>query len=234
MEKLNSKIRLTLSEQVSNILIEYIKENNLQPNDKLPNEIELSKMINVSRSTIREAIKTLVSKNILYIKRGSGTYVSDKLGISDDPLGLLALSKDKIKLVEDLLEVRFMMEPNLAFSAALKATDEDIIKLEEQCTIVEDLIKTKKDHMEEDIILHQMIAKCSKNKVIENLIPIINSSIYVLCDITKRRLGEETIMIHREIINSIKIRDAYGAKFAMETHLFYNRQAIINLKNNIS
>lgn len=232
MKNLDYSINATLSEQVSNIILSYINEKKLKPNDKLPNELELAKMLGVSRSTIREAVKILISKNILYIKRGSGTYVLDKKCIVDDPLGLKTLSNDKIKLIYDLLEIRFMIEPNLAFSAAINATEKEIINLEKQCTKIEKIILNNENHMEEDIILHKMIAKCSKNKVIENLIPIINSSIYTLCDVTNRKLKEETIIIHREIVENIKKRDSYGAKYAMEIHLYHNRKAIIELNNN--
>ena len=234
MIKLDNNINTTLSEQISNKILNYINENKLNENDKLPNELELTKMLGVSRTTVREAIKILISKNILYIKRGSGTYVANKEAIDKDPLGLQFLYTDKLKLIYDLLEIRFLIEPSLAFSAANNATQEEILELEKQCKKVEDLILNDDNHMEEDINFHKIIAKCTKNKVVENLIPIINSSIYSLCDITNRNLKNETIDLHREIVDSIKKRDANGARYAMQTHLYYNRKSIIELieKNN--
>lgn len=219
----------TLSEQVANTIIHYINEQNLEANDKLPNELELAKMLGVSRTTIREAIKILVSKSIVYIKRGAGTYVSDEKYIENDPLGLKSISSDKFKIVFDLLEIRFMLEPNLAFSAALNASEKEIQNLEKQCKKIETLILSNESHIQEDILLHKMIAKASKNEVVENLIPIINSSIYALCDVTNRALKDETISMHKEIVENIKNRDASGAKYAMEMHLYYNRRAIIEL-----
>lgn len=186
-------------------------------------------MLGVSRSTVREAVKILVSQNILYIKRGSGTFVAEKILLDEDPLGLKNLYTDKLKLVYDLLEIRFLIEPNLAFAAANNASEEDIISLEDRCNKVEEKIKNNENHIQEDIELHKLIAKFSQNKVVENLIPIINSSIYSLCDITNRKLKEETINMHREIVNNIKKRDAQGAKYAMETHLYHNRKYIMEL-----
>lgn len=224
----NHFTNITLSEQVANTIANYINDKNLKSNDKLPNELELAKMFGVSRSTVREAIKILISKHVLYIKRGSGTYVLDENFMDNDPLGLKTLSNDKFKLVFDLLEIRFMIEPNLAFSAALNASEKEIIALEKQCKKIENLILKNENHTKEDVSLHKMIAKSSKNKVVENLIPIINSSIYSLCDLTNRVLKEETIIMHKEIVSNIKNRDAYGAKYAMEMHLYHNRKSIAN------
>ena len=63
-------------------------DNEWKAGDKLPNEYKLADKLNAGRSTIREAIKALVSRNILEIRRGAGTFISQKGGIADDPLGL--------------------------------------------------------------------------------------------------------------------------------------------------
>ena len=110
-----------LAEQVADYILNYIIDNNLEVGAKIPNEFELGKMINVSRTTIREAIKILVSRQILEIRRGAGTFVSERQGITDDPLGLTFV-KDKTKLALDLVSVRLMLEPEIAMMAADHAT----------------------------------------------------------------------------------------------------------------
>ena len=212
-----------LAEQVADYILNYIIDNNLEVGAKIPNEFELGKMINVSRTTIREAIKILVSRQILEIRRGAGTFVSERQGITDDPLGLTFV-KDKTKLALDLVSVRLMLEPEIAMMAADHATPEQIGEMKLQCDQIEELIKSGRDHMEADIRLHTMIASCSGNSVVEKLIPVINSSIAVFVDVTNRALGQETIETHREIVNCIAERDAEGAKCAMYMHLIYNRR----------
>ena len=69
-------------------IIGLIQEKNLQPGDRLPNEQELATLLEVGRSTLREAIRRLVTRNILVVRQGSGTYVSDQMGVPEDPLGL--------------------------------------------------------------------------------------------------------------------------------------------------
>lgn len=96
----------SLPEKLSDDIIAYILEEQLQPNDKLPNESVLSEKMGAGRSSIREAMKLLASRNIVTIRQGSGTYVAASPGVVDDPLGFTFID-DKKKLTLDLLDVRF-------------------------------------------------------------------------------------------------------------------------------
>ena len=69
-----------LAEQVADHIVNYIVENEMEAGAKLPNEFELAERIGVGRSTVREAIKILVSRNIVEIRRGAGTFVSEQKG----------------------------------------------------------------------------------------------------------------------------------------------------------
>ena len=94
----------------ANQISDLIKERNIGIGDKLPNEFELAESLNVGRGTIREAVKLLVARNCLEIRRGKGTFVTEELGKVDDPLGFDFIT-DKIGLTENLYEVRMHMEP---------------------------------------------------------------------------------------------------------------------------
>ena len=131
----------SLPQKISEDIISLILEENLQPGDKLPNESILSKRLDAGRSSIREAMKLLASRNIVTIRQGSGTYVASSPGMVEDPLGFLFIG-DKKKLVHDLLEVRFLLEPSIAAMAATHATDEDIKKITALCDDVENLLNT--------------------------------------------------------------------------------------------
>lgn len=212
-----------LGEIASEKIIKLIVDDNLKIGDKLPNEYELADKLGVGRSTIREAIKALVSRNILEIKRGSGTFI--KCGVADDPLGLIFV-KDKLKLAVDLLEIRFMIEPKIASLAAQNATQEDIEELSKLCDEVEELILKGVPHIQKDIEFHTAIARSSKNLVTTNLVPIINQSISVFIDVTNTQLKNETIETHRDILNAIKNKNANEAHDAMLLHLVHNRRNI--------
>ena len=122
----------------------------------------------------------LASRNIVTIRQGSGTYVASTPGMVEDPLGFTFIV-DKKKLVQDLLEVRILLEPSIASMAAVHADDEDIKKITALCDEVENLLNEKKDHTQKDIEFHNAIAMSSKNVVIPRLIPVINSSIPLRC-----------------------------------------------------
>lgn len=214
-----------LPEQTADKIIQYIIDNNLQVDDKIPNEFELGAILGVGRSTIREAVRILVSRNVLVIRRGAGTYIANNTGVSDDPLGL-AFTKDKYKLARDLFQVRIILEPEIAAMAANMATERDIDVLKKQCDKVENMIKKGEDHMMEDVKFHQAIARCTGNAVIEKLIPIINTSVAVFANITARQLKEETITTHRAIADAIAEHNPTDAKHAMTMHMLYNKNKI--------
>ena len=67
----------------------------LQPGGKLPNEAHLAKELNIGRSSLREAMKLLASRNIVTIRQGSGTYVASSPGVVDDPLGFTFIPDKK-------------------------------------------------------------------------------------------------------------------------------------------
>ena len=83
----------SLPQKISEDIIELILEENLQPGDKLPNETILSERLNAGRSSVREAMKLLASRNIVTIRQGSGTYVAASPGMVEDPLGFTFIGK---------------------------------------------------------------------------------------------------------------------------------------------
>ena len=220
------KEKRSLAMQTEERLIEMIREKNLKPGDKLDNEYRLAEQLQVGRSTIREAIKSLESRNIVTIRRGAGTYVSSREGQATDPLGISLMEMDE-ELALELLRVRMILEEESAQRAAILATPEDIVRLENQCVRIEKLIKQQVDYSEEDVRFHTMIARCSGNRILMKLIPIIYSSVPLTKEFTHNRFAESTIEHHRRIVNAIKRHDDIGTKNAMIAHLSENRLFII-------
>lgn len=220
----NIKSRL-LAQQIEEQILEYIRSQPVPVGGKLPNEFKLGEMYGAGRSTVREAVKSLVSKGMLEIRRGAGTYVANTVLPEDDPLGLAGV-EDKVALALDLVDVRLMLEPTIAEMAALKATEEEIERLEARCAAVEQKIRDGEAYFGEDISFHTLIAECSKNKVVEQLIPIIDTAVMMFVNVTHQKLTEETILTHRNVVAAIKERDPLGARTAMMMHLTFNRDMI--------
>lgn len=211
-----------LSSKLSEELLNYIRSENLKPGDRLPNESILAKKMGVGRSSIREAMKLLASRNIVTIRQGSGTYISQTPGMVEDPFGFSFIA-DKQKLAQDSLEVRFLLEPAIASLAAQNASEEDIALLRRLCQEVEDLVRLGQDHTQKDIEFHTAIALSSKNVVVPRLIPVINSAIPLLIELTGNTLKQETIDTHRALTDAIAAHNAAAAHDAMYLHLVYNR-----------
>lgn len=215
----------SLAQQVANKIESLIKEQRYKTGDKLPNEFELATELTVGRGTIREAIKLLAARNVVVIQRGKGTFVSKTPGITEDPLGLSFIS-DKKRLSSDLMDVRVMIEPEIAKLAAENATSEEVEQMEKICDEITTLIHANENHETKDIELHSAIAKSSKNVVVPSLIPIIQTAISLFINLTNRSLKEETIETHRQIVEAIKNKDGEAAKKAMQRHLGYNKEEL--------
>ena len=100
----------------------------------------------------------------LEVRQGSGTFISKRCGVPNDPLGLTFIYDDD-RLAIDLLDVRIMIEPQTALLAAIHATETQCKELLAQCSLVEQLIKENKKYEDEDITLHTMIAEASGNRI---------------------------------------------------------------------
>lgn len=211
-----------LAERVADLLKNFILEEGLQSGDKLPTEAALSQQLQVSRSTVREAIKRLESQNILTVRHGAGSFVADNPGLTEDPLGL-AFIDDKIKLAWDLLEVRALIEPAIAELAARNATDADIAEIERLYQLTEAHILRGEDYLKVDISFHAAIARASGNLVVPNLMPIISTAVQVFTESTHRTLLQETLDTHKAVLVAIKRHDPIAARDAMLLHLVYNR-----------
>ncbi|MCI5649956.1 MAG: FadR/GntR family transcriptional regulator [Fusicatenibacter sp.] len=222
-EKMGKKL---LGEQIEEELMDYILKEPVSVGEKIPNEFELASRFGVGRSTIREAVKGLVSKGILEVRRGDGTYVVSTSTVMDDPLGLSRL-QDKYTLALELLDVRLMLEPEIAARAAELANEQDAKELLDLCNITEQMYLQGKNHIQKDIEFHTCIARCSKNRVVETLIPVINTAVMTFANLTHRMLKQETIDTHRAITDAILDHDSTGARCAMMMHLTYNRQALM-------
>lgn len=225
IEKMNKKL---LVSQVEDEIMNYILQEPVEIGNKIPNEFELGERFGVGRSTIREAVKSLVTKGILEIRRGSGTYVVSTSSLEEDPLGL-ARFEDKYRLALELFEVRLMLEPEIASMAAGNASGEDKERLKELCDLVETQYTAGIDHTKADIEFHSCIARCSGNRVVETLIPVIQTAVSTFVNLTHRKLMQETIDTHRAITDAIIANDPMGAKCAMIMHLTYNRQMLIHI-----
>ena len=196
------KTRPKLSDEIADIILRRIMDGEYSPGTKIPNEFELAEELNVGRGTVREAVKTLVSRNILVIKRGNGTYVAEHPGQVDDPLGF-AFSPDKFRLANELCEVRLILEPEIAALAAERATVQDIKKIQKYCDEAAEAIRTGLNHTDADIKFHRAIA-CQSQSGDGQCSACCSKRCKPFIEIADQTQLDMTIVTHQNILEAIK------------------------------
>ena len=214
-----------LPEKLADKIIQLILDEGLAQGDRLPNETVLVERLGAGRSSVREAVKLLQSRNIVRVRQGSGTYVASNPGVVEDPLGFTFID-NKRRLAHDLLEVRFMIEPEMARMAAENATAEQASRIVQLCDETERLAGSGEDYSEADTEFHNAVAQASGNLVVPRLMPILKASVPLFIDVTGRKLIDETIRTHRGVADAIAAHDGTAAHDAMYLHLVFNRNAI--------
>ncbi|MFQ7004807.1 MAG: FadR/GntR family transcriptional regulator [Ruthenibacterium lactatiformans] len=177
----------------------------------------------MGRSTVREATKALVSRNILEVHRGNGTFVCEQTGLVQDPLGL-RFSRTKSGWAS-IQRVRLMIEPEIAALAAQKATEEEIARMRALCDAIEEKVRRNENYGALDQPAYALAA-CTRNAIMPNLVPILSQAIPLFIDITKRALQMQSLCTHQAVVDAIRARDSEAARQAMRVHLEDNRRSI--------
>jgi len=215
---------IPISQTIANRISDMIfLEKKYEPNDKLPNEYELSKHLGISRATLREAIKILAANGVLTIKRGSGTFVSATPENQSDPFGMKYL-EDKKKLVKNWFEFRLILEPPNARLAANNGSDKELKAITDSAQRLIILAENNKSIIEEDQIFHAAIATATHNDIIKLTMPMLEEAVRDAI-ITSTKIGTSNISLnnaltyHKAIADFIATRDGDGAEIAMRYHI---------------
>lgn len=208
----------SLPERTADAIANMLHRENYGVGSKLPNELKLAEIFEVSRATIRKAEAILAQQGILEIERGSGTFVSSRLGIQNDPLGF-SFIYDKRKLLLDLLQLRLMIEPTCASLAAQNATKDDIKLLHRLCDEMDSSISRGSSYLQQDMEFHQAVANSGGNSAIHNLIPYIHQMQILQDSVAIEYHRHETAAEHRRILNAIEQHRGVDAHDAMQWHL---------------
>ena len=215
-----TQMRENLSQQTAQRLYtRIVAEKRLKPGDKLPNEVELSAQLGVSRATLREAIRTLSAEGVLEVRRGKGTFVSERVEEIDD-FGFSGLERVKGQL-RDLFELRAMFEPRAAALACRRATEAQRAEILEKGRAVEECIRVGRDRTAADRAFHAAIVRAAHNEFLLRLLPIIHQAVSTAVERGEHReqLAEDTLRDHALLLEFLKKRDGEGAEHAMAIHM---------------
>jgi len=208
-----------------------IEDCNISVGEKIPSEKQLTDKLEVSRSTIREALSALVTLGILKSRPGKGYYVIKSYQVSLYTNELVAeLMKDDSFF--DLMEARKIVESSI-FSLAVKRADEnDIKRIEETLNILKKAVEEGSENINDlSTDIHFAISRASNNKILVGLLkqlsPMIVEKVEQM-DISP----DEDYKLHKKLVDGIKSGKSEKAESVIIEHLEYMEEKFIdNLKN---
>lgn len=215
-----SLVNQKLPEDIVRNLLLMIEEKKLRPGEKLPPERELAALLQVSRPSLREALRALSIMNVVEIRQGAGTYISAlEPELLVEHLDFVFALSDSTYL--DLLEARKIVEVGLCSLAAQRITDEELAELD---LCLKRSIESASDSslfFKADLQLHETIAEAARNMTISRFM----ASIRRLGNASRRRttdlpgMKEQVVADHQKIVNALHARDPQAAQEAMLHHL---------------
>ncbi len=213
--------KIRLSESIIHAIKEMIIENKFQPGDKFYSENELTKKLEVSRASVREAIRILEVTGQIVVKQGKGVFIPDANAKNFQPF--INWLKTNEQAIIDHFEVRLIIEPKVAVLAAEKADTENIQDMEETCLQFKAHAKNKNtaDIIKCDRKFHRQLAQATKNLTLSVLMKSMTISLpegWITSLNTPGRI-EKTIHEHQMILDAVKNRDKAAAEIEMIRHL---------------
>lgn len=198
---------------------ELLSDGTLSPGVRLPAERKMASSLKVSRGSLRQALKMMEVMGVVSQRVGDGTYVNDAApSILAQPLEFLILL-DGISL-EELMDARLIVEPELAARAAVRALPETIASLRESLT----RMRAQRGHhvelVEEDLRFHRTIFQMADNRVCSLMFSIVHELLHSLMEITSQMVDlDHTVKLHTRIFTAIRKRDPEEARARMLAHL---------------
>ncbi len=220
-----SRLYEQLAEQIKGRII----NDNLKLGDRLPNEYELAELYGVSRTVVREAMKTLVKEGLIQVRPGRGTFVVAGLhqAVKDSINTLLLV--DRTDDWRELIEVRELLEPGISYLAAERAEPEDIEILQKAVEIMDSAMNDSETFIAADNNFHQALVRATRNEILVTLVePMVG-----LLTAQRKRIFEvegepqRSQFHHKRILEAVRSHDPEKARLASVEKLNMVREASI-------
>jgi GntR family transcriptional repressor for pyruvate dehydrogenase complex len=216
----NTGPRPSLHKEIAETLTEKIISGELPAHALLPPERVLIQQMGVSRTVVREAIKLLESRGLVRVERGRGTVVQEpRPDTVTDSLRLLLRRRD-VK-IEQLLELRAILESGIAGLAAERRTEADLGAMRQALDIMSHVPHKPEGYIYADLDFHAAIARAAQNPLLSPLLQPLEELLLEsrVATFSGSHMVKVRTAQHREIYEKIAARDARGARAAMRRHL---------------
>ncbi|OIJ18584.1 transcriptional regulator [Anaerobacillus alkalidiazotrophicus] len=201
-----------------------IQEDDLKAGDKLPSERELSDRLQVGRSSVREALRSLELLDLIETRRGEGTFIKTIGGHRlVEVLASFFLREEKAR--SDLAETRKIVEVEALRLACERINEEQISNLERLIEQSKSCLGKGDLPVEEDYLFHKTIVEACQNRLMVNIwISLVEYSKVTLREsLSRKGRAEISVNEHEQILDGLKNRDEKKAISAMENHLEKSR-----------
>lgn len=212
--------RRRLYEDIVQQLHSLISQGVLQHGARLPAERMLAEQFGVSRSSVREAIRSLELQGLVVSKRGAGTFIN-----TENLESLVALLASTLspggESLKDIFEVRHLLEPQIAAVAAQRADEQDMRRLGEILEEQGQQIEEGLTGVDADTAFHFALASATHNSALVKVVSAVEDILRRSRDQSLQEPGrpQRSLASHRHILEQIRARDSDGAREAMEYHL---------------
>ena len=223
-----------LSDNVAAALLAKVTSGEYAAGDRLPPERVMAVRFGVSRTVIREAMKTLASRGVVAVRPGSGVFIAQaQASAAAESLRLLVAGSSEVNY-EQVHEVRETLEVQIATLAAARATDEDRERLR-RALDDSDTAVTGEDYARADGAFHLAIAELAHNQLFRIILEAVGD---VMLEVRRRvayvpAARERVTADHRSIAAAILRADPAGAGAEMERHLAHSREIVLELDQSV-
>lgn len=212
----------TRAKRVTEQLEQLIVERQIAPGSRLPSERELAEQFGVSRTVVREAVRSLMAKGYVEVRPGSGATVRRPTAeaVSQSMTLFLRSGHDELDYLK-VHEIRRVLEVEIAGFAAARHTAEDLTQLDEIMADMEMHREDRERFARNDVAFHAALATATHNEL---FVLLLHSVVDIMMKV--RYLGalvphsaDHALRYHRAILAQIKAKDPEGARWAMRQHL---------------
>jgi len=212
--------RQNLAEQVVRLIGLSIMRNDFKPGDALLSEPELSLQFKVSRPVLREALKILGAKGLIESRPKTGTRVRPRVDWNLFDPDVIAWQHEvgfDRSFLQAICEIRLMFEPMTAGFAAVRATAEEVARIEECCQLLQDAVDSIELYIPADLQFHTAICSAAHNELLQKIITTLETPQRASRIITSQLPGANQVAMpfHWAITKAIRNRDEQAAEVAM-------------------
>jgi GntR family transcriptional regulator, transcriptional repressor for pyruvate dehydrogenase complex len=212
--------RTRLRDRAADQLLDMVISGGLRPGERLPPERELVGRLRVSRTVVREALNLLEARGLISIEHGRGAVVSGgSTHAVRDTLGLLL--RVRPKALWELLEIRQILEVEIAGLAAERAEEDDVREMHGQLDRMETLIDAPEGYVDADVEFHALLARSTRNGVLLTMLDPVVELLRASRQVSASRPGRarRAPREHEETLRCVEAGDAVGAREGMRVHL---------------